>query len=146
MGSLFSYIGGRISDRFGRKRVAIVGGNSLIPILSFTGLVRSVPGAVATFASGWWSRNFRSPARRALLASAAGPEDRSRAFAFLHSLDVGGGMIATVLVILLLLIRLPLYEIFLFTVPPLVISTLLLVPVRDSGRQAEGGPARRANT
>lgn len=43
VGSLFSYIGGRISDRFGRKRVAIVGGNSLIPILSFTGLSGQYP-------------------------------------------------------------------------------------------------------
>ncbi|MGC8624886.1 MAG: MFS transporter, partial [Phycisphaerae bacterium] len=66
-GALFGLIGGRLGDRFGHKKVAIIG-NLFIPLLSLTGLATAPISAVALFASGWWARNFRSPPRRSLLA------------------------------------------------------------------------------
>jgi nitrate/nitrite transporter NarK len=36
IGSVFAYAGGILSDRYGKKKIAIAG-NLLIPILSFTG-------------------------------------------------------------------------------------------------------------
>jgi MFS family permease len=51
-GALFGYLGGILADRYGRKKIAILG-NSLIPILSFTGFASNAVEAISVFSTGW---------------------------------------------------------------------------------------------
>ena len=141
-GAIFSYIGGRAADKYGHKRMAILG-NALIPLLGFTGLAKSAIQAVSLFVGGWWSRNFRSPARRAMVADNTSIEERKEAFGILHALDLGGGMIAVAYSVLLFVFifgsnaREGLGSIFLIAIIPIFISTLLLFFVKKNGVDAK---------
>ena len=137
VGSLFSFFGGRLSARFGSKRIAILG-NSLIPILSFTGFATTVPEAIGAFAGGWWARNFRSPARRTMMSESVSRENRSSAYGLLHGLDVGGGLIATAVFIAMISLGYQFRVIFLITAAPLIISTLLIAAVKTKPAEAAG--------
>lgn len=126
-GSLIAWWGGQVGDKKGHRPVAI-GGNAFIPLLSLSGLAGTPVEAVLLLAGGWWARNFRTPSRRVLLVRRVPDEnDRQQAFGFLHGLDVGGGMLAGIGVLVLLLLHWTLGHIFLLTLLPLAISTLLLV-------------------
>jgi len=126
-GALIAWWGGRQGDRIGHRQV-VVTGNSGIVLLSLSGLAATPLVAVGLLSVGWWARNFRTPSRRVLLVNRV-PEEahRSAAFGFLHALDVGGGMLAGLGVLLLLARQWPLSRIFLLTLVPLVLSTLLIV-------------------
>ena len=87
VGSLFSLLGGRLADRYGRKRIAILG-NVLIPLMSVSALFSNILLVGTLFVLGWWARYFRTPARRAWLVEVTDPAYRSKVFGFLHSLDV----------------------------------------------------------
>ena len=137
VGSLFSFFGGRLSARFGSRRIAILG-NSLIPVLSLTGFATTVPEAIGAFAGGWWARNFRSPARRTMMSESVSRENRSRAYGLLHGLDVGGGLIATVVFIAMISLGYQFRIIFLITAAPLIISTLLIAAVKMKPAEAAG--------
>ena len=136
IGSLFAYIGGRAGDRYGHRKIAVIG-NALIPILSFTAFTRDAAGAIAIRSTGWWMRNFRTPSRRVMFANAVNSENRGRAFGLLHGLDVGGGLIATVILIVLLSSKVEIRTIFLITLIPITISTLLLLFTRKSLNQVK---------
>jgi MFS family permease len=133
-GSLIAYFGGRLGDRVGHKRTAILG-NSLIPILSFTGMALNPFVAIALFASGWWARNFRTPSRRAMLSEVVTHAQEGRAFGLLHALDVGGGMLAALSALVLVLLQVPFRIIFLVTLLPLAVSTACLGVVRAGARR-----------
>jgi hypothetical protein len=126
VGSLFALAGGRLGDRYDKKKIAIAG-NLLIPLMSVSVLFPSGVAVGALFVFGWWARYFRTPARRAWLVEVSDPAHRSKVFGFLHALDVGGGMIAVAYSIVLVLVGAPLYEVVLVTSIPLLISTLALV-------------------
>lgn len=128
-GAIIGYLGGRLGDRVGRKRIAVLG-NALIPLLSLTGLVASVASAIGLFVTGWWARNFRSPARRAMLTEVVKPEQESQAFGLLHALDIGGGLLAALCALLLIFFGGSFRIIFLLTIFPLIVSTLLVGLVR----------------
>jgi hypothetical protein len=132
-GAVLGWVGGRLGDRWGRKRVA-VGGNLAIPLLSLSGLAATPAAAVGLFSLGWWARNFRTPARRAMLIEVTAPSERARAFGILHALDVGGGLLAALAVIALTAAGMPLGRVFLLTVLPLLASTACLLPVQAGGR------------
>ena len=125
VGSAFSLVGGKLADRHGRKRVALLG-NLLIPLMSVSVLFQNVFAMGALFVFGWWARYFRTPARRAWLVEVSDPAHRSKIFGFLHALDVGGGMIAVVYSIVLVLVGTPLDQIVLVTAIPLLVSSLTL--------------------
>lgn len=145
-GSVIAYFGGRLGDRVGHKRVAVLG-NSLIPILSFTGLAPSAYIAVPLFAGGWWARNFRSPPRRAMLTEVVNRDQESRAFGLLHALDVGGGMLSALIAFGLVLVGVAFRTIFLLTLLPLAISTLCLLAVRSkTGREARQDAGQEETT
>ena len=138
VGAAFSFAGGRIGDRVGHRRLALVG-NAVIPLLSLCALVASPVWAIGLLAGGWWARNLRSPSRRVMLVEAVPSEgDRSAAFGFLHALDVGGGALAGVYVLVALSAHVAFRWIFLATVVPLVLSTLSLSRARTGGRRAPG--------
>ena len=134
VGSLFSYLGGRLADRFDPKKLSVIG-NSLIPILSFTGIVRNYASAGSLYVSGWWARNFRSPPRRILMIESTSSEERTNAFGLLHGLDVGGGVIASVFLILMYSVGISFSLIFLVSIIPLIVSTLLISLTRRTKRE-----------
>lgn len=128
-GAIVAYGGGKWGDRTDHRRVAIFG-NLLIPILSFAGLVSIPWQAIGLFVFGWLPRNLRSPSRRVMLTRSVDTSHRPQAFGFLHALDVGGGVLAGVGVLLLLSAHVSFRWIFLLTIIPLLISTMMLVWVR----------------
>jgi len=134
-GAIFSWIGGRLGDRIGHRRMAIIG-NSLIPLLSLSALVASPIWAIALLSAGWWARNSRSPSRRVMLVDAV-PEERERAsaFGFLHALDVGGGVLAAVYLLVATLAHVAFRWVFLGTAIPLIVSTLCLVITDVGGKR-----------
>jgi MFS family permease len=148
-GALFSYAGGRLGDRIGNRRLALAG-NTVIPLLSLSALVASPAWAIGLLTGGWWARNLRSPSRRAMLAEAVPVgSERPAAFGFLHALDVGGGALAGVGVLLAVLDHVAFKWIFLATALPLAISTLTLsrtsvgrqsTPRAPSASTASGAP------
>jgi len=140
-GAIFGYIGGKMGDRYGQKRVAI-GGNLLIPLLSLSGLAVLPFQAIALFAGGWWARNFRTAPRRSMLVESTRPEHRLRAFGFLHALDIGGGFLAAVITAILVWQNVPFTIIFLLTIIPLLISSLVLALARAGAR----GQSKKSTT
>ena len=148
VGSLFAFAGGKLSDRYGNRKIAIIG-NALIPVLSFTGFSSTAIEAISVRATGWWFRNLRSPARRSLYSQSVSRENRSRAFGLLHGLDVGGGLLATFILLGLLFYHWPFRYIFLVTALPITVSTLLIimtkVPVQEKTEKVVE-TSREANT
>ena len=135
-GAFFGVLGGKLGDRWGHKPVAL-GGNLLIPLLSLSGLAAVPAAAIALFSGGWWARNFRSPPRRAMMSQATSAENRGRAFGFLHALDIGGGFLAATATMLLLWAGTPLRNIFLITIVPLLISSLILAFTRGQAPESK---------
>jgi MFS family permease len=136
IGSFFGYLGGVLSDRFSDKKIAILG-NALIPLISLMALAVNPVDAVLLFSGGWWARNFRTPSRRTILVEASSAADRGKVFGFLHALDVGGGMISVVSLVVLVVLGYSLNFILLLTIIPLLISTGLLFPTSEDKRHYE---------
>lgn len=128
-GTAMAYLGGLLGDRFGRKRVAVIG-NSLIVLVSLMGLARSYLEALVFFMLGWWARNLRTPPRRAMLAEVTSPGERAEAYGILHSLDIAGALLSIAYLAVLLFIHFPMEYILLLTSVWLVVSTLILSRVR----------------
>jgi MFS family permease len=145
VGSFFGYLGGLLSDRYSDKKIAILG-NALIPIISLMALTRNPVDAVLFFSGGWWARNFRTPSRRTILVEASSEGDRGKVFGFLHALDIGGGMLSVVMLLVLLQLGLTYSGILLLMVVPLVVSTLLLVFTGESKRQSLAEMNQRMNS
>lgn len=131
-GSLFAFVGGYIADRWGKKRTAITG-NLLIPILSLTGLVTIPAEAIGLFSGGWWARNFRSPARRAMMGDISASLDRSKVYGFLNALDVSGGIIAVIYLSIGIYLGIAIGTIFLITIIPILVSSVCLLLVKYKG-------------
>lgn len=139
-GAVFSFFGGRLGDRIGHRRLALAG-NAVIPLLSLSALVANPAWAIGLLTGGWWARNLRSPSRRVMLVQAVpAAEHRSAAFGFLHALDVGGGALAGLYVLLALTAHVPFRWIFLATALPLAVSTLSLSRATVGGRQPAPAP------
>lgn len=143
VGTAMAYLGGLLGDKFGRKRVAIIG-NSLILLVSLMGLARNYAEALIFFMLGWWARNLRTPPRRAMLAEVTSPEERAEAYGILHSLDIAGALLSIAYLATLLFIHFPIEYILLFTLIWFVISTLILSKVRAGygGSTIERGRVR----
>lgn len=125
-GALFSLIGARIGDRIGHRRLALIG-NCFIPLLSLSALIANPAWAIGLLTGGWWARNLRSPSRRVMLNRAVTSEEyRVTVFGFLHALDVGGAAAAAILVIIAIQNRVSFRLLFLFTIVPLLLSTVML--------------------
>lgn len=132
IGSLFAYVGGKASDRYGKKRIALLG-NLLIPILSFVGLAQSAAEAIALFSGGWWARNFRTPARRAMLGDITDKKDKGKAYGFLNALDIGGGIVAITYLTIALALGMKIGSVFIYTAIPILASSLCLALVKYKG-------------
>ena len=102
-GSLLSVLGGKLGDRFSKKNVSIIG-NLMIALMSLTALTRSPLLMALLFIVGLGARYFRTAPRQAWLVNLSSPEHRSKIFGFLQALDVGGGMLATVYIVVLIVL------------------------------------------
>jgi MFS family permease len=129
IGSFFAYIGGKTGDHFDRKTISLLG-NIFIPFMSFSGLTHVIWLSGLLFILGWWARYFRTPTRRALLVDVSPPEHRSKIFGFLHALDIAGGMLSALLALLFVTLHLPIGTIILFSIVPLLASSLVLALVK----------------
>ncbi|MHB1493572.1 MAG: MFS transporter [Thermoplasmataceae archaeon] len=136
LGAFFGYIGGRLSDKYGRKKIAIIG-NAFIPFLSLSGVATNFIQSSALFTTGWLSRNFRSPARKALLSDETNDATRGRVFGFLNALDVGGGVASITILLILLHLNVKLSDIILLTSIPIFVATILLIFIREKPRNVE---------
>ena len=132
IGSLFAYYGGKLADKHEKKKVAIIG-NLLIPILSFTGFASLAAEATAIFSAGWWARNFRTPARRAMIGDISAKLDKPKVYGFLNALDVGGGIVAVAYLSIGIYLGVAIRLIFLATAIPILISSLCLFLVSYKG-------------
>ncbi|MHB1646525.1 MAG: MFS transporter [bacterium] len=130
VGAFFGYFGGIAGDKFGHKKIAIIG-NIFIPLLSFTGFSVYPAEAVALFSAGWWARNFRSPSRRVLLSRSVFREFYGRAFGFLHALDEAGGFFAGIYALILFAYHVPIKYILIITMIPLFMSTFCLILISE---------------
>ncbi|MHB8282444.1 MAG: MFS transporter [bacterium] len=130
VGAFFGYFGGIAGDKFGHKKIAIIG-NLFIPLLSFTGFSVYPAEAVALFSAGWWARNFRSPSRRVLLSRSVFREFYGRAFGFLHALDEAGGFFAGIYALILFAYHAPIKYILIITTVPLLLSTFCLILISE---------------
>jgi len=144
IGSFFAYIGGKLADRLGKKAVALFG-NLLITILSFTGFAGSALSAGAIFSTGWWFRNFRTPARRAMLGDITKKLDKGKVFGFLNALDIGGGLVAVTYLSFGIFMHVPFSLLFLVTIVPILISSLCLALVHYKGLPARK-PSSKLNS
>ncbi len=135
LGALMAFIGGKLADLYGRKKIAILG-NALIPILSMSGLFSNVYESSASFTIGWLFRNFRTPARRALISEDVSDANRGKVFGLLNALDVGGGALSITLLIVALMKGLEISEIILLTSIPIAMATILLAFVKEKRRTA----------
>lgn len=129
IGAVVSYTGGRVGDYLNKRKVALAG-NILIPLLSFSGLPSNIFASGGLYMGGWFARNFRSPPRRAMLVEASDPTYRSNAFGFLHLLDVGGGTVSASVAFLLLRSGFGVGEVMLFSILPILASSVVLFMTR----------------
>ncbi len=136
IGSLFAYYGGKLADRHSKKKIAILG-NLLIPILSFTGFASFAAEATAIFSAGWWARNFRTPARRAMIGDISSKLDKAKVYGFLNALDVGGGIVAVAYLSIGIYLGVALKLIFLATAIPILISSFCLFLVHYKGNPSK---------
>jgi len=131
IGSLFAFVGGRLGDRLPKKPIIIVG-NLGILLLALSGLSSTIWISGLLFMGGWWFRYLRTPPRRALLVQVTAPQNRIKVFGFLHALDIGGGVLSIIAAIILLLLHVSAGHIIVLAAIPLIISTLVLLPVGKS--------------
>jgi len=139
LGSLMAFLGGLAGDRFGRKRMAILGNALIIPV-SFLGFAKYWWQALLIFMVGWWFRNFRSPPRRAMMTEVTDPSERNEAFGILHALDIAGAALSITYAAILLFVKFPVEYLLLITAAPLAVSTLLIALV-NAGRGSSAGSA-----
>jgi len=139
LGSLMAFLGGLAGDRFGRKRMAILGNALIIPV-SFLGFAKYWWQALLIFMVGWWFRNFRSPPRRAMMTEVTDPSERNEAFGILHALDIAGAALSITYTAVLLFVKFPVEYLLLITAAPLAVSTLLIALV-NAGRGSSAGSA-----
>jgi hypothetical protein len=100
--------------------------------------------AVVLLALGWWARNFRSPSRRAMYREVVADSDRPRAFGFLHSLDVGGALLAGMTLLILVSQQMSFRLIFTLAIIPLGVSTVMLARAQ-AGRRSGHPPVETSH-
>ena len=136
---------GWFSDRTGMRRPFVLAGYGL------SALTRPV----LAFAYGWplvlvarvvdrFGKGVRGAPRDALIADSVAPEIRGRAFGFHRSMDQTGAVIGPLLGMgLLAILRDNLRWVFLIAFLPSMISTFLVLLVREPKREVSGGQAAR---
>lgn len=142
------WIGGALSDRFGRRKPFVFAGYTL------SAVSKPLMGAAAYF-GGWpvflvgrcsdrLGKSIRTSARDALIADSTDPEFRGAAFGLHRTMDTCGAILGPLAALVILLVRpnTPLQWLFFIAVAPGLMSSLLVAAtVRDIPRPpGEGKP------
>src|SRR5581483_1261768 len=142
------WIGGALSDRFGRRKPFVFAGYTL------SALSKPLMGAAAYF-GGWpiflvgrcsdrLGKSIRTSARDALIADSTDPQYRGVAFGLHRAMDTCGAILGPLAALVILLIRpnTPLQWLFFIAVVPGLVSSLLVAgTVREIPRPpGEGKP------
>jgi MFS family permease len=138
--SLFKWLSGALSDRWGKRKPFLLLGYGLAALTKPMLALASVwPVVLAARILDRFGKGLRGSPRDALIADSTAPELRGRAFGFHRSADsigaVGGPLLA-----LLLLATMPdnYRAAFLIAFVPGLLSTLLIFPVEDRAGAAKG--------
>jgi MFS family permease len=126
--SILKLVSGRLADRGVPAKSLVVGGytlsNAMRPLI---GLAVGWGAVLALRFLDRVGKGIRSAPRDALIAGAAGPEQRGRAFGFHRSMDHAGSVIGPLLAFALLAAHADLKHVFLASALPGVLVILLLV-------------------
>ncbi|MCL4392525.1 MFS transporter [Patescibacteria group bacterium] len=136
IGSLFSYLGGLLGDKFNKKYIVILG-NSLIPLMSLSVIFHSIWIISILYIIAWWARYFRTPARRTLVSESSKSKYRSKVFGFLHALDILGGVFAISFSVLFIFLGIGIKDIIIISIIPILISTILLFFIDNKNKVEE---------
>jgi MFS family permease len=140
--SLFKFVSGALSDRWGKRKPFCLAGYGLAALTKpLLALATGWPLVLMARVLDRFGKGLRGSPRDALIADSTPPELRGRAFGFHRSADsigaVGGPLLA-----LLLLSWMPgdYRTAFLIAFIPGLLSTLLVLPVRDRSTPAPRRP------
>ncbi len=136
-GAIMSFLGGIAADKYGRRVIGTIG-NSLIALMSLSGVAGNPFLALSLIVGGWWARNFRTPARRALLSEVTTSEERKKAYSVMHTLDQTGAFLAIIYISVVLFLHLSIKYALLGTAIPLGISTLLIAMTKTPHSSVKG--------
>ncbi len=147
--SLLKLVSGRISDRLRRRKPLVVlgyGVSSLVrPIVGFATQPWHV---LATRVADRFGKGVRSSPRDALLADAADPAERGRAFGFHNAMDNAGAIFGPLIATILLAVGWRMRSVFWFAaIPGALAMGALVFGVREKERSdgsAEAAAARKA--
>ena len=142
--SILKLVSGRLADRGVPAKSLVVGGytlsNAMRPLI---GLATGWGAVLALRFLDRVGKGIRSAPRDALIAAAAGPEQRGRSFGFHRSMDHAGSVIGPLLAFALLAAHADLKHVFLASALPGALVILLLVFGLPSARaQAVPTPPR----
>ncbi|MCS6913333.1 MAG: MFS transporter [Myxococcales bacterium] len=134
--SLLKLVSGAISDRLQRRKPLVLFGYGLSALMRpCLALMQSAAGVLLLRLGDRVGKGLRSGARDALLADAAPPESRGRAYGLHRALDNAGAVIGPLGASLLLAAGVGLRPLFLITAIPGVLALLvLLLVVREAPR------------
>lgn len=142
--SLLKLFSGVLVDRTRRAKPWIVFGYGLAglgrPLIAF---VASWPWLLAIRFADRVGKGVRSSPRDALLAAAAGPNQRGLAFGLHRAMDNAGAVVGPLIAAVLLGAGLGLREIFLWSVVPAVLCVALALAIREPQVPAAAPAARR---
>ena len=144
--SLLKLVSGRVSDGLRRKKPLVVlgyGVSSLVrPIVGFATQPWHV---LATRVADRFGKGVRSSPRDALLADAADPAERGRAFGFHNAMDNAGAIFGPLIATVLLGIGWRMRSIFFFAaIPGALAMSALVFGVREQARTDGSDEARAA--
>jgi MFS family permease len=142
--SVLKLVSGRLADRGVPAKSLVVGGymlsNAMRPLIGLATGWGAVLGLRFLDRVG---KGIRSAPRDALIAGAAGPEQRGRAFGFHRSMDHAGSVIGPLLAFALLAAHADLKHVFLASaLPGVLVITLLILGLPAAGAQAVPTPPR----
>jgi MFS family permease len=141
--SVLKLVSGRLADRGVPAKRLVVGGYALSNGLRpWIGLAASWSTVLLLRFLDRVGKGLRTAPRDALIAAAAGPAQRGRAFGFHRSMDHAGAVLGPLLAFGLLAAQVDLEDVFLASVLPGALVILLLVFGLPAGRSPAPIPAR----
>jgi MFS family permease len=140
--SIFKWVFGALSDRLGKRKPFCLSGYGLAaftkPLLA---VASAWPLVLCARVLDRFGKGLRGSPRDALIADSTPPDLRGRAFGFHRSGDSVGAVCGPLLAVLLLSVLSGNYRaVFLIAFVPGLLSTFLILPVRERKAAARPGP------
>jgi len=142
--SLLKLVSGRISDRLRRKKPLVILGYGVSSLARpLVGFATQPWHVLATRVADRFGKGVRSSPRDALLADAADPAERGRAFGFHQAMDNAGAIFGPVIATVLLALGVTMRSVFFVAaIPGALAMSALVFGVREEARGDAGDAAR----